>query len=302
MHCQHCGYLLWNLPTPACPECGVGFDIRRYRFRPGTVAFACPHCGQLHAGMGDRYLPATTDQAQCRACGHSMTVASMRVVPLTDNPKDAEASAAEAPPWEERQHVGRLKSWWATCMMALGSPAELGRRIGPRSDWKSAYWFAVCTLVPGLAVHGLLLFGLFALMAVASSGRAAGFLSFLGRSALVIPLVVLGTALVAPLVTVLLGAGAAHLFLRATGETRGGFGTTATCVLYGQAPLLFAAAPVCGMYLQFIWQIWALVVSILLLHQAQSVGGWRATLAMLCYPAVALALFLGLIVVLSLLT
>ncbi|MHC4609441.1 MAG: hypothetical protein ACYS7M_03745, partial [Planctomycetota bacterium] len=57
MHCIHCGYLLFNLPRPVCPECGLPFDVCAYRFEPQVVHFACPACDQEYAGNDQRGLP-----------------------------------------------------------------------------------------------------------------------------------------------------------------------------------------------------------------------------------------------------
>ncbi len=54
MHCQACGYSLWNLVARECPECGAPFLPGDFEFVPGTVQFCCPHCRHARHGTGDR--------------------------------------------------------------------------------------------------------------------------------------------------------------------------------------------------------------------------------------------------------
>jgi hypothetical protein len=53
-HCQNCGYNLWGLPEPRCPECGKPFT----RLDAGP-SWVCPQCGEECEGQF----------AQCWNCG-----------------------------------------------------------------------------------------------------------------------------------------------------------------------------------------------------------------------------------------
>lgn len=289
MRCRQCDYPLWNLTEPRCPECGAGFDLRTYRFTPGHVAFGCPHCGALHGGTGPSYLPSENDAATCQSCGQLMSVPQMRVVPLSD---DAEGASAGANlPWEQRGAIGWFRAWYRTCFMAMTSPGELGRELARGVSFGSAYWFAAITMliasVAG-AIYTATCFGMLAAMGPQSGALSQQdidelMMQTIGQVAL-IPLVLL-----APLLTAGITGGLAHLFLKATGDTRSGFHLTAVSTLFGQGPLLLALIPACGSY---VTGVWALIASILILRAAQGVGGVRATFAMLAAPIVVLLLLL----------
>ncbi|MEX0775171.1 MAG: hypothetical protein WD042_05595 [Phycisphaeraceae bacterium] len=272
MHCRQCGYALWNLSEPRCPECGTGFDLRTYRFTPGTVAFACPHCGHLHGGAGERYLPAETEQAQCLGCGQAMDVKAMHVMPLVD---DARAVDAAGLPWEDRRRLGFWKAWWRTVVMGIASPMRIGELLTPDTRLGPAYWFACVTMGAGLLVHGALLACLFGVVALAQGEPAL----------LVVSVVVLGLAIAAallmPVFSLALTVAPAHLFLMLTGPKRGGYRLTAVSTLYASGPMIFFAIPICGYYLNGIWQLWMTVVAILVTIRTQQVSGWRGALAFL---------------------
>ncbi|MCE9590791.1 MAG: hypothetical protein K8S99_09740 [Planctomycetes bacterium] len=286
MRCRTCGYILCNLRQPVCPECGTGFDIRSYKFTKETVAFACPYCDAMHAGQGTKYIPEEADTATCRACGREMNVACMRVVPLV--PLDqVEAILDTTLPWEERRHLGRVKAWWKTCVMAMLRPGEMGRKIDATTSLKQAYWYAVWVLLPGVIVHGLLLMialGIVVMVFLASS---------LNRHD-VIEIIVYGTAvavaffvvlpLIFPLFVISFMAAPAHLLLRVLGKTRQPFRATAVGCLYATEPMWVLLIPVCGYYTLNIFQIWAVVSTVIVtknVHKAH--GGW-ATLAVLWFP------------------
>ena len=57
MHCQTCGYSLWNLAARECPECGARFLPGDFEFVPGTVQFCCPHCRHARHGTDDSGEP-----------------------------------------------------------------------------------------------------------------------------------------------------------------------------------------------------------------------------------------------------
>jgi hypothetical protein len=53
-HCSNCGYNLFGLPEPRCPECGEPFD------RPKGPPWQCEGCGEIIEGQF----------AACWKCGH----------------------------------------------------------------------------------------------------------------------------------------------------------------------------------------------------------------------------------------
>ena len=47
-HCATCGYNLWGLPEPRCPECSEPF--RRVEETPPPPSWQCPTCGETLEG------------------------------------------------------------------------------------------------------------------------------------------------------------------------------------------------------------------------------------------------------------
>lgn len=80
MKCRNCGYTLWNLTEPRCPECGHRFDVQSYWFPIGSVVFKCPFCGHRHPGRDARGLPF--DAGRCEGCGQMLVVEQMPVEPV----------------------------------------------------------------------------------------------------------------------------------------------------------------------------------------------------------------------------
>jgi predicted RNA-binding Zn-ribbon protein involved in translation (DUF1610 family) len=303
MHCFTCGYALWNLTEPRCPECGREFDLREYRFVPGTVAFACPLCGGLHQGSGDAYLPGLSDTVRCQACGEMIETRRMMVAPLVDDPQTA---IADPLPWVDRKRLGLWRAWWKTAVMGMVSPGKIGQRIGFDGNFSDAYKFALMTFAVTLTVQVVCVGILLSLVIVAFAGVNASsgnppdmLVLILIMWAIMIGSAVLGSVL-GPLLIAGIQGGCAHLFLRVTGPIKRNFSVTAQAILYAHGPVIWMGIPICGWYLGFAFQIWALVASILVLMRAQAVGGVRATFALLWLPLVFLALYIALIVAMQL--
>lgn len=303
MRCRTCDYVLFNLREPVCPECGTAFDIRSYKFRKETVAFACPHCEALHGGEGDRYLPATTDSAQCQACGREMTVAAMRVVPLV--PLDqVEAILETLVPWEERQRIGRLSAWWKTITMSMFRPGELGRRIDGTTSLRQAYWFATWVITPGVVVHGVLFAAIFAVIAIglALGGGGSGSSGAMGGTVLLLMIVgfTLLTAaaviLIFPL-GVLFYACLGHLTLRLLGKATQPFRATAATYLYATGPGWVLVVPICGYYVHGIFQIWGSVSTAIAIKNLHKTTGWIAFVAVYGFPLLLFAALITLVLV-----
>ncbi len=79
MKCQSCGYALWNLREPRCPECGEGFDVTEWIYQPGSVRCGCVDCDYEFDARTISSLPGT-----CPACEHVITRNRIRVSPVGD--------------------------------------------------------------------------------------------------------------------------------------------------------------------------------------------------------------------------
>ncbi|MEX0746255.1 MAG: YIP1 family protein [Phycisphaeraceae bacterium] len=298
MQCRTCGYALWNLSEPRCPECGQGFDLRAYRFRPGTVAFACPSCGALHGGSGEQYLPASSDEATCRACGELMQVRRMSVVPLTD---DATAVEAQAMPWDDRRHLGLFRAWWRTFVMVLARPGELAQRTRPASGYGSSYVFALFTHLFVAIVHAVTCGGAMLLMMVSFTGMSGAGggteLMFILMMVGFIVIGFLGAAAISPLLATLFIAAPAHMILCLIEPNRQrSFTVTARNVNYALAPMVFGAVPLLGLYCGWLFYVWTLVASTIMLAAAHRTSGGKAALAVLAVPVLLVVGYVGLIV------
>jgi hypothetical protein len=58
-HCEECGYNLWGLPEPRCPECGRPFT----RVEAGPP-WTCPQCGEECEGQFARCWKCGADRSQ----------------------------------------------------------------------------------------------------------------------------------------------------------------------------------------------------------------------------------------------
>ena len=303
MHCRVCGYTLWNLTQPQCPECGTPFDLRTYRFTPGSVAFACPHCNALHGGGGDAFLPATTDTAICCACGQSMVVTHMRVVPLTD---DAAASSGLMP-WDDRASLGLFRAWGRTVKASMFAPTQLIRQLLPQSSIGSSLWFAILTYLFAALVQLIILLALLGIASAAiyfASGPIASALAHPGQQqasinvsggwivlgllgvGLAVPVAVmtLSQVLLMPLLVFLFITLPAHLYLMLLQRRVSCFRVTARAAFYAQGPMVLLAFPVCGMYCCEVLWIWPLITTIIMIAAAHRIHGGHATLAVLWFP------------------
>lgn len=303
MHCRTCSYSLFNLREPRCPECGTGFDLRGYRFKPGTVAFACIHCDSLHAGEGPNYLPGTGDTVVCQSCGLEMPTPSMRVVPLVPL-EQAEALNADIIPWEERPQLSFFKAWWRTLMMSIGSPSEIGKRITESASLANAYGFAFWIWFPGIffltAIVALFFVVLF--FAVGGSITVDDILTAMG---IVLGLIVLMFGV--PLLVMLLVGFPAHLCLRLWKSAKHPVRCTLVASLYGTGPnitsvvfmwfcLCWMFMP-CGGFLVFLLQLWSLIATIFVVQSLHQVSGLRATVAVLWFPTLLCLLWTALLFV-----
>ncbi len=299
MQCRTCGYELWNLTQPVCPECGTSFDLRTYVFTPKTVAFACPHCGHEHEGTGWQCVPALTREMVCQGCGRSMQVMQMRVVPLVG---EAKALPADLVPWEQRKEIGRWRAWWRTTTLAIGSPMRLAHMIQPSCSLRAAFRFAAIAyglafLIPFLLLVAVMLVLFTMSMQTANMGLyeflalAGGLLVFLG--------ITIGLG---PLFMAVLPGVIAHGLLRIMARPAHPLRVTIISGLYAQGPIALGAIPfcvvlsACGALAHLGLYAWALGLSVYFTVQAQRVSRRASLIAWLALPMTMLLGWIGWVV------
>lgn len=292
MQCRTCGYDLWNLPEPRCPECGSAFDLRTYRFVKDSVAFACPECGGHHPGSGEAFLPSTLHQITCIHCAQTIEVARMSVVPLTAEPVPA---IGERVPWEQRDRKAVLVPWFQTVRLVMGSPVQAGRRIDPRNRGVKPLSFAICTHALGLLPNAILLAGLLCITVLLVEPPTWDSAAIAICMAVAIFSVYAVTAGV--LITTVLSL-AAHLFLKVFEPNHKSLPATIRCAAYAQAPIVLMAIPVCGFHIaSTVGYIWMFVALVGLLRGAhgttlgRAIGAaiWLPVTLIVCYLAVVIA-------------
>ncbi len=289
MRCQSCGYALWNLSEPRCPECGRGFDVRYFRFQPGTVVFDCPLCGQEHHGGGEFGLPAVVG-LDCEGCGQAIDVGQMRVRPIVNDLQEAEAGLALPLPWDERSQLGVARAWWGTFVLSLRRPTELGQRISIHCPFEDAVWFAITSHIIAWAA------GLVALAVVALvTGLVAEAIGWVCAYTCIAGAAVL----IWPAIATIIWALTVHAPLLLTGRTRSHIERTAAALCYAQGPIALFAFGVIPFLLAllipavFIAQI---VIATRIVAGAQQVTVSRAFVACMWVPVLLAVGFVGLLV------
>ncbi len=306
MRCRTCGYSLWNLSQPRCPECGSAFDLRTYRFVPGTVAFACPLCGHLHAGLGPMHLPALTDQLQCAGCGQRIDVPAMSVQLMADS-QAAEMAGSDLLPWEDRAQLGWRRGFFRTLGLSLIKPTVLGQRMSPTGSWGDAYWFATCVLLLGNGVAAALWVGWVLLRWLFNTGnpQAASPIAFDIVQSFIFPATLVVSAFIQPLAAWLVIGLPAHGLIWLTGAHQGGIGRTGRAVLYAQGPMVFATITVpaccCCLPLPFAFPLWMLISALLVLMPVQGLTSGRAMAAVTWFPLTTVVLGFVLFILMMLL-
>jgi len=277
VRCRQCEYPLWNLPTRACPECGLPFRPSEYEFVPGTVEFCCPHCGQGYFGTSaEGHL--RPESFECVACHAWMTMdeAMLRPAPGVDESQTLPIKN----PWLSRQRLGFFRAFFSTLGKTLTAPGNLLRVTPPGTAYGAGrgFFFLILAWLLGTTVVGMAAVSL----AAGFSGMAMSF-AFCGLWAN--PLVI-----IAWFIAVLLWGVAAHLILLMTGGAKHGISRTYEALCYGAGPMVMLVMPCIGPFAC----IWSIVSSTIAFKAAQKVGGGRASLCVVTPPLVVMVLlFVG---------
>ncbi|MEK6675847.1 MAG: Yip1 family protein [Planctomycetota bacterium] len=277
MKCERCGYLLFNLPGPQCPECGLMFDVSRYRFEPGSIAFQCPRCRQEYFGNDANGLPSPAN-FMCVQCAAPVSLYQMPVVPKRP---DAMGRLGVPSPWDQRLKLGFWQAWWQTLMMLLFKPSTFYRNHDGTS-YVEAFWFSMVSLyvgfIPYCAFTTLLLFFMSKIMASTTSPPPVIFISF--QIAMNVAVALFGPLLY-PWVYGAFAVVFIHPALCVLASKRKSIGHTFRLAMYSLAPQSSLLVPICGAYAA---GIWALVVLIIGVKEVHETTGGRAVLAVL-WPA-----------------
>ena len=154
MNCVRCNYLLWDLPEPRCPECGLPFDVTDYAFAKRSVAFICNHCDESFLGTDELGLPAPR-RFSCTRCHCGLDAAWMRVRPLTE---DAGGESVRlGTPWERRRRVGYVRSFLDGVARLALQPADYFRLSSAASDHGEMVFSVLCAYVAAAVLVGVLM-------------------------------------------------------------------------------------------------------------------------------------------------
>jgi hypothetical protein len=273
MRCKSCNYPLWTLKARTCPECGRPFAPSEFDFVPNAVRFCCPHCDQAYYGTDDRgHL--TPRQFECVSCKTFIRMDDMIL-----RPAEGVAEAQTIPsanPWLNRRERGSFRAFFSTVGMALTAPGTLMQRTPVEGGHAAAWALAVLVQFVIVAVAILPVTLLMGGIAAVGGGGPGG-VAFLAGWTFGYIVAVFAVAMI---VIVLWGA-TAHVLLRMTGGSLHGIARTYQALCYSSAANVLSAIPCFGFYFGWIW--WA-VSAVLMVKEAQQVGGGRASLAVLAFP------------------
>ncbi len=288
MQCQSCGYALFGLPEPRCPECNTPFDVLAYTFEPGTVQFGCPHCGQRYEGNDPRGLPDPT-AFECVKCHQAVDASAMCVLPVVDGARGVHGPALRLP-WEGRQEDGLIRPWLATCRLGMFSPMRYYRHLRDVDDLGKAIGFAALSA----AVAGALGTLITAAISFAFEGLGTGpdGTPPPGKlAALQLGLQSLNILLSVPveLIVLFIFAGIVHLGVMMFARQRRGYACTVVALAYAMCPAMVGLIPFVGGYVYLPWRLIVGVAGVAVLHRTSTV---RAVAA--CVVPVAI---LGLVII-----
>ena len=153
MNCVRCQYLLWDLPEPRCPECGLDFDVTDYAFPKRAVAFICNHCGESYLGTDESGLPAPR-RFECTRCHNELDAAWMPVRPLKDEVRGE--SVRLGTPWERRRRVGFVRSYLDGVARLALQPGDYFRLSSAASDHGEMIFSVLSAYVAAAVLLGVL--------------------------------------------------------------------------------------------------------------------------------------------------
>jgi hypothetical protein len=284
MRCKNCDYPLWNLTGQKCPECGTPFRPDEFEYVRNSVQFCCPYCDQAYYGTSRRghLVPASFD---CVSCGHRVHMNEMVLRPAEGITE--EQTRLDRMPWLNRAATGRLKAWLKTIGRSMVSPVRLIDGAPAEASTAQAWWFACLTLAAVLFCGGglpMLAFGV--LLTITGGSDALELLTASGSYLL--------GGVVAWMILIALWGLVTHGILHITGGAAHGLGRTYQALCYSAGPSVIAAVPCLGLYLLWIPAVvWWMVSAVLMVSNAQKVGGGRAAVATLMFPVIGGVLTFG---------
>ncbi|MCA9289071.1 MAG: YIP1 family protein [Phycisphaerales bacterium] len=272
MRCKQCDYALWNLPARTCPECGTPFQPTDFDFVPSAVQFCCPGCTQPYYGTTSRghLVPMEFD---CVRCGRHMHMNEAICLP-TQGVHESLTLRGDNPWLDRRRPI--VSRFFGGIGRAMSNPADMARGTPADASLPKAAAFA---LLCHLSAYAITWSPMLALMLIGGGLRPG----------LIASAMLIGMCLGVSLVGMWVWAVAAHVALRLTGKTAGGFRRTMLALYYASGANFISAVPCVGFMFGWIW--WS-VSATLMLTQFQRVGGLRATVAGVL-PPVALVVALG---------
>ncbi|MCC7203818.1 MAG: hypothetical protein IT441_01970 [Phycisphaeraceae bacterium] len=159
MRCPQCNYRLWNLTARACPECGRPFKPSEFEFRPNTVEFCCPHCGQPHLGQGvlGHLVPERITCAGCRRELH-MDQMVLRPVPGVDEKR----TQFYLNPWFELHERIFFRRYLAAVWHGIVRPGLAASGVPSQTTYGPSANFLIINLClfPFISALSLLIFSL----------------------------------------------------------------------------------------------------------------------------------------------
>jgi hypothetical protein len=292
MNCTNCGYLLFNLRQPQCPECGQAFEITDYRFPPGEVAFGCPDCGQEYYGNDQQGLPSPR-AFECVSCRRALTLQHLAVIPKSDA---VLGSIAGSSPWDRCKELGYWTAWWESWKMIMGSPSRFFRDHGDQT-YTGAWFFSMTSmyigLIPYMIYQTLILWGVSKVATMTPGGPTGAAFPI---QMLVITYVVSGVLipLFAPYLAGAIWAVLIQPALWLLAPNRKSMDHTMRVAMYGMAPYALYLIPICGGAVGGIWTLVAMIIGVREVHRT---SGWRASIAVLWPIVILTGIYLAVIAV-----
>ncbi|MBN1511687.1 MAG: hypothetical protein JXB13_06710 [Phycisphaerae bacterium] len=260
MHCVNCGYLLFNLTRPVCPECGRTFRVSDYRFEPGCVEYLCPSClTPLEGGL------PTADLARrpCAHCGVPLDPETLAVRPigphavgiLRDEDEESDLAPASRP------------AVWPVWKRVMALDGGIFRKRSLRSTG-DAYWFAAwCIVVTGVA-GGVLSLLASSLLMPGVPGPLVILFAISGAPVAVFMLVM--AAIAGPLVCGGALAVWTHLALALLEPTCRPFTHTFRAACYAVAPVVLAGVPIVGVFVAAPYTVLTFIVGVRTVHETST--------------------------------